>query len=408
MNGSILNVNKTVPVDESIINSEYHTHIPYSATSLDNNDEIRIPIQSQNIYTYPSESYIILEGNLISQEKGHYSTNLSFINNGFLHLFEECRYELGGTIIARSRFPGITSTLKGYASFTPNDCIKNANSGWSITEHPKIVEPTTGYFNVCIPLKQILGFGEDFKKIIINLQQELVLVRSHTDFNATITTDGATDTPKVKITKIMWKVPHISVSDEQKLVLLQHLEMQNNLEISFRNWSLQKLPVLPKTKSYDWTIMTVKQSEVPRYMIVGFQTDRENSKTRDNSNFDHCNLTNLKVYLNSEVYPYDNLNIDFKKKHYAIAYEMYARFQESYYFQGKSEPCLSLTNFIQKAPIFIIDCSHQNEAVKGGAVDVRLELESSENFPDNTSVYCLIIHDRTVIYNPLSNLVKVQ
>ncbi|CAG9840710.1 unnamed protein product [Diabrotica balteata] len=218
MNGSILNVNKTVPVDESIISSEYHTHLPYSATSLDNNDEIRVPIQSQNIYTYPSKSYIILEGNLISQEKNHYSPKLSFINNGPLHLFEECRYELGGTIIVRSRFPGITSTLKGYASFTPNDCIKNANSGWCITEHPKIIEQST----------------------------------------------------------------------------------------------------------------------------------------------------------------------------------------------GKSEPCLTPTNFIQKAPIFVIDCSHQNEAVKGGAIDVRLELEASENFPGNTSVYCLIIHDRTVIYNPLSNLVKVQ
>jgi len=43
------------------------------------------------------------------------------------------------------------------------------------------------------------------------------------------------------------------------------------------------------------------------------------------------NLSNLKVHLNSESHPYVNLNFDFIKNQYAHLYEMYTRYQSSYY-----------------------------------------------------------------------------
>ncbi|XP_011635287.1 neurofilament heavy polypeptide-like [Pogonomyrmex barbatus] len=52
----------------------------------------------------------------------------------------------------------------------------------------------------------------------------------------------------------------------------------------------------------------------------------------------------------------------------------------------------------------IIDCSRQNESVKNATVDVRLEFETKENVPMNTTAYCLIVHDRMVQYNPLTNV----
>ena len=35
--------------------------------------------------------------------------------------------------------------------------------------------------------------------------------------------------------------------------------------------------------------------------------------SEDASRFDHCKLTNAKLYLNTECYPYDDLNLDFDK-----------------------------------------------------------------------------------------------
>ena len=42
--------------------------------------------------------------------------------------------------------------------------------------------------------------------------------------------------------------------------------------------------------------------------------------------FDTCKLINVKLYLNSEFYPYDDLNPDFDKYKTAI-YDMYIHFR---------------------------------------------------------------------------------
>ncbi|KAJ8939874.1 hypothetical protein NQ318_023214 [Aromia moschata] len=56
-----------VYVGNSIVNAEYHTHQPYASTRLNNNDEIRIPIQTQNVYTLPSKVFYILKEKLLDE-----------------------------------------------------------------------------------------------------------------------------------------------------------------------------------------------------------------------------------------------------------------------------------------------------------------------------------------------------
>jgi len=80
---------------------------------------------------------------------------------------------------------------------------------------------------------------------------------------------------------------------------------------------------------------------------------------------------------------------------------MYSHFQSEYYSK-EEEPPLSMSEFLNYAPLAIINCSRQNEFLKTGTVDVRLEFESCENFPAGTTAYCLILQDRIVDYSPLS------
>ena len=58
-------------------------------------------------------------------------------------------------------------------------------------------------------------------------------------------------------------------------------------------------------------------------------------------------------------------------------------------------------------PLTVIDCSKQNESLKNASVDVKVELNAKDIFPTNTSVYCLILHDRVVEYNQISGDVRV-
>lgn len=60
---------------------------------------------------------------------------------------------------------------------------------------------------------------------------------------------------------------------------------------------------------------------------------------------------------------------------------------------------------MQYAPFIVTNYTKQNKSLKNGPIDIRLEFESKENCPACTSVYCLILHDRIVEYNPISRIV---
>ncbi|KAJ8979954.1 hypothetical protein NQ317_001539 [Molorchus minor] len=131
----------------------------------------------------------------------------------------------------------------------------------------------------------------------------------------------------------------------KRLKLYKTIEKPRPILMSFRSWDLYEYPNLPKSTHNIW------------------RSNKMNNINENPSKFDHCKLVNLKVYLNSEVYPYDNLNISYKDNRYALLYLMYARFQESYY-RNKSLPLLNPNDFKDFAPLVVVDCSHQNEEVK--------------------------------------------
>ena len=60
----ILLFTDTQIIDESIEEYEYHEYEPITGTSLNNGGDIRFSIESQDVFTHPSESYLIIEGGL--------------------------------------------------------------------------------------------------------------------------------------------------------------------------------------------------------------------------------------------------------------------------------------------------------------------------------------------------------
>ena len=201
-------------------------------------------------------------------------------------------------------------------------------------------------------------------------------------------------------------MPRLILADLKKLSLLKYIEKDPWIVMSYRVRELFNFPALPASNHHIWTVKTATQVEKPRYVIVGFQTNRNNNRVRNASQFDHINLTNIKLYLNSQCYPQENLNLNINDNKFSILYEMFASFQVNFYGKETSEVILDKTQFRDIAPLAIFDCSKQNEALKYAPVDVRLEIETANQFPGQTSVYCLILHDRIVQYRPISGEVK--
>lgn len=398
---SILNVSDPLVHDNSIESYEFHSYKPYVNT-FSRNDEIRIPINQQDLYVLPAASTLYLEGTVtvIKRDTNTVVNSFEFTNNPFLYLFQDIRYELNGIEIDRVKNAGVTTTMKSLISMNENEAKMSKAWGWDING----TKNQSGNFAVSIPLNKILGFAEDFDKVIINCKHELILLRSNTNLNAVkINSDEVVD--EIIINKIIWRVPHIKVSDRQRINMLKLLEKDRPLYLAFRNWDIYEYPLLPKSTKHTWSIKTSSQLEKPRYVIISFQTNRKNNALKNCSHFDHCNVRAVKVFLNSNYFPYESLNIRFSDDKFVLLYEEYARFQQSYYGR-KAEPLLDVYDFKNKAPLFVIDCSRQNETLKTGPIDVRVEIETDQEIPDQTSAYCLILNDCVIEYRPLSNIVK--
>src|SRR5204863_2866596 len=348
------------------------------------------------------------EGRVTKKDGTTAGSTIPFINNPMAYLFDEIRYEISGVTVDSTKKVGITSTLKGLASLTPSEKIMLAAAGWVAPDSGTITPDSSGNFDFYIPLRLLLGFAEDYRKIIINVKQELVLLRSSNDKDIIKAPDGTTETAlewKMFLDKIVWRVPHVRLNDQNRIALLRTLKSDRDIVIPFRSWEFHEYPVLPETQRHTWTVKTSTHLEKARYVIFGLQTKRRNDITKNAGEFDHCKLTNCKVFLNSQFFPYDNFNINFTKHRFTVLYDMYARFQNSYY--GKTNtPLLTPSQFESKYPIVVIDCSKQKESVKSSSVDIKIEMEFEENVPKDTSAYCLILHDKIVTYTPLTGIVK--
>jgi hypothetical protein len=409
----ILDIGADLRFDTRITGIEYRTHEAYAGTKFDNNDEIRITIQNQDAYTLPCKSYIYIEGKLTKTD-GRAVAHSRLVTNAYAHLISECRYLINGIEIDQTRNVGITSTMKGLVSFSPNGARRLHNAGWDpYDDYPTV--HTDGSFTAILPLRILMGCFEDYQKILVNCKQELVLLRSQNDLNCIFTTPpaapaqgqtaAALEQVKITISKLNWRMPYVDVSDSTRLQLLRRLQDDKPIELGFRSWQACEKPLNTNTNKIEWQVQTSTHMERPRYVLLALQTGRRNVATKDIFEFDHCKIRNVKVYLNETSYPYDNLNLNFTKKNGALLWEMYCNFRESYY--GKdSAPIIRHSKFLSNLPLIIIDCSKQNEAVKSGAVDVRIELEAEENFPENTTAFCVLLHDRIIDYTPLTNVVR--
>lgn len=399
----LLQVQTAVDFDNSISSYEIHSYQPHNTTSFNHNDEIRIAIQQQDLYVHASKSSLHITGRLMKADDTGPAVKTHFVNNGICHLFSELRYELNGMEIDKNRNVGLTSLMKAFVSTSPSQqsLLENANF-IGVNEKNKITS-AAGYFDVNIPLSFLLGWAEDYNKIVLNAKHELILIRANTDDNAIIQNEA--ENYKVKITKIEWLVPHVRPSDEQKINLLKFISKNKPISMSFRSWEMMEYPVLPQTSKHVWVMKTSTNLERPRFILLGFQTGRKHSKITNASQFDTCSLRDVKIYLNSSSFPYSPLNINFQSNQYSIIYDMYANFQKNYY--GKEcEPLLSRNDFANFAPLFIIDCSKQSEAIKTSSVDLRLEIQTDVNVPADTAAFCLILFDRIIEYVPMTGVVK--
>ena len=121
----ILKFTETPLIDESIEEYEYHEYEPIAGTNLNNDGDIRISIESQDVFTHPSESYLISEGRLTKADGTAYANadEVVLTNNAIVHIFSRFEYHSFNLLIEPLSYPGQATTMLGLLKY-PGDFSK--------------------------------------------------------------------------------------------------------------------------------------------------------------------------------------------------------------------------------------------------------------------------------------------
>ena len=275
---SILKITEPITSDISIDKYEYFEYGPIVGTNLNNSGgDIRIAIETQDIFTHPSESFLIIEGQLTKNDNTPYVVGdvISLTNNGMMYLFKNAKYQLSEKTIEEVNYRGQTTTMLGLLKY-PDDFSKShginqlwykdtaapadldANVGFKIRQAYIIKKPDPkGTFSFKIPLKYIFGFCKDYNKILYEMKQNLTLTRNNDNdaiFKANAAADG-----KIRLDRISWYMPHLMPADKNKLELYKIIESKETLTVGYRKITCSNTSVSQTKYLYH-----VKFQEIPR------------------------------------------------------------------------------------------------------------------------------------------------
>ena len=418
----ILQITEDIPVDDSIYDYEYKEYNPIAGNAGDlNRGSIVIVIEAQDIYTHPAESYLIVDGELIKNaDNTRYpnDNNVNLINNAIMYLFSDVRYHLASHEIEVLQNPGHATTMLGMLKY-PDDFTRsfglnqfwfpdtklgtaenrsnndNYNIGYTIRQDYIIKSPVNnGEFSFKIPLKHFLGFCEDYKKILYGMQQRLTLTRTGND--DAIFRGAGTDPGKVKIKKIRWFMPHVIPSDAYRLQLNKIIERKEKIPVGYRMLQCDNAPVPADNTSFTWRLGVKSSPDIPRFIIVGFQTNKNNNQETNPAIFDHCRVRNIYVTLNAKRYPDTDYENDFRNNNFSRIYGDAATFRKKFYNIDEilSNPGINPETYKNLFPLFVFDVTKQSEKLKTSVSDIHIKAFFDVNPGPNTMAYAVIISDR--------------
>ncbi|KAJ8912582.1 hypothetical protein NQ315_005745 [Exocentrus adspersus] len=293
---------RTPRMDESIEKVEWRSYYPY-VKSFRNNDTIEITINQSDVFEAMYDGLLLISGKVKKNGGG----TVSFVNNAGAFMFSAISYEVNVKEIESVRDPGLVSTVRGYMCYTEEDSKHLVVAGWNYPNAPLLDS-----------------------RVVTCGKQTIRLTRSNNDNNCLLVTEKTTGytttttTASIYIENVELKIKRIYPNNDIRLKLLKAIRADTPIVIPYRQWELHMKPSLPQGSTHDvWPIKTTSVVESPRYVIVCFQTDKQDKLTADPTYFDNVNITNIRLTLNGESFPNERMRLNFEKSDYAEAHYRY-------------------------------------------------------------------------------------
>lgn len=419
--------------DNSIESYQYVTYEPASQHNLNNRGTpIVIDVNADDKYSHTSKSYLHIRGQLVRADNRQVyeaENDIALVNNAMMYLFSNITYEVGGKTMESINCPGQATSLIGYLSY-PDDfnsseglmtcwskdssehasSIKYAqigeganrrptennqfNSGFAIRKKLLMDANPRGSFSFIIPFTHIFGFA-DYNKVLYNVKQTLKLTRYSDDRLAIHKADGVHD-GMILLSEISWRIPELEIETKALAALTKHIVDKKTIPIHFSGRYCESLEVTAGSTQLTWRVSVTSGVEKPRWIIIGFQSDRNRLQDQNPGIFDNLNIETYFVTLNSKQYPASEIKSNFVTNDYSRLYEMMCSFKREHNgfnnLIGGTQ--INMYDFKKLFPILVLDVRKQKDKLKSGVVDMQLKFYFRDAVPAHTVAYALILSDR--------------
>ena len=197
-------------------------------------------------------------------------------------------------------------------------------------------------------------------------------------------------------------MPHVIPSDAYRLQLDKVIEKKEKIPVGYRMLQCDTIQVQENQKSFTWRLGVKSSPDIPRFIIVGFQTNKHNNQLTNPAIFNHLFIRNIYVTLNAKRYPDIDYENNIKQNQFSRIYGDASLFRKKFYNMDEliSNSSIEPLNYRELFPLYVFDVSKQSEKLKTSVSDIHIKASFNEdpagvnNPPANTMAYAVIISDR--------------
>ena len=167
--------------------------------------------------------------------------------------------------------------------------------------------------------------------------------------------------------------------------------------------------MIPHAISFSWRFSVKSSPEVPRFIIVGFQTNKSGNQEQNPSIYDNVNVSNIYATLNSTRYPTADYNISFLAQKFSRAYGDVAEFRSKFFNMNEliSNPNINPSDYKTLYPLFLFDVFKPSEKLKYSTADIQIKMHFSANALVGTQAYAVTISDKLINFQSDGNKMSV-
>ena len=187
---------------------------------------------------------------------------------------------------------------------------------------------------------------------------------------------------------------------------LKIIERKEKIPVGYRYIQCGSI-IVPQSTAFTWMLSVGSSPEVLRFIIVGFQTDKNGDQVQNPSIFDNVNVNNT---LNTIRYPPSDYALPFEKQQLSRVYGDAALFRSRFYNMSElvSNPNFTPAEYKTIYPLFLFDVSKQSERLKYSITDIHIRANFGANMPAGTKAYAVVISDRLINFQSDGNKMSVM